>query len=75
VLHIVCFVITSDQTLEIKQEETRSLLKGLKIGKKKEKDKLQNNVGAHNSAHNQAQRRCEALLNQKQSIISTEKGI
>jgi hypothetical protein len=27
-------------------------------------------VGAHNSAHNQARRRCEALLNQKQSIIT-----
>jgi ABC-type phosphate transport system ATPase subunit len=26
-------------------------------------------VGAHNNAHNQAQRRCEALLNQKQNII------
>jgi uncharacterized protein Yka (UPF0111/DUF47 family) len=44
------------------------LLKGLKIGKKK--DKLQSHMGAHNSAHNQARRRCEALLNQKQSIIT-----
>jgi len=36
----------------------------------KKKDKLQSHVGAHNSAHNQARRRCEALLNQKQSIIT-----
>jgi hypothetical protein len=31
----------------------------------KKKDKLQNHVGAHNSAHNQARRRFKALLNQK----------
>jgi hypothetical protein len=36
----------------------------------KKKDKLQSHVRAHNSAHNQARRRCEALLNQKQSIIT-----
>jgi hypothetical protein len=36
----------------------------------KKKYKLQNHVGAHNSAHNEAQRRCEVLLNQKQSIIT-----
>jgi hypothetical protein len=41
---------------------------GFKIYKKK--DKLQNHVGTHNSAHNQARRKCEALLNQKQSIIT-----
>jgi hypothetical protein len=34
-LRIACFVISLDQTLEIKQEETRLLLKGLKIGKRK----------------------------------------
>ena len=33
-----------------------------------EKKKLQNHVGDHNSAHNIAQRKCEALLNQRQSI-------
>ncbi|KAL4625418.1 hypothetical protein ACB092_05G024200 [Castanea dentata] len=32
------------------------------------KEKLQNHVGDHNSAHNIAQRKCEALLNQRQSI-------
>ncbi|XP_075645560.1 uncharacterized protein LOC142616631 [Castanea sativa] len=34
----------------------------------KKKEKLQNHVGDHNSAHNIAQRKCEALLNQRQSI-------
>ena len=42
------------------------LLKDLEIGKKKEK--LQNHVGDHNNAHNIAERKCEALLNQRQSI-------
>ena len=32
------------------------------------KEKLQNHVGDHNNAHNIAQRNCEALLNQRQSI-------
>jgi hypothetical protein len=36
----------------------------------KKKDTLQSHVRAHNSAHNQARRRCEALLNHKQSIIT-----
>ena len=31
---------------------------------------LQNHVGAHTSAHNQTRQRCEALLNQKQSILT-----
>ena len=30
---------------------------------KKKREKLQNLVGDHNSAHNMAQRKCEALLN------------
>ncbi|KAK9994738.1 hypothetical protein SO802_024441 [Lithocarpus litseifolius] len=34
----------------------------------KKKEKLQNHVGDHSSAHNIAQRKCEALLNQRQSI-------
>jgi hypothetical protein len=34
-LRIACFVISLDQTLEIKQDETCSLLKDLKIGKRK----------------------------------------
>jgi hypothetical protein len=33
-LHIACFVIFSDQILEIKLVDTRLLLKGLKIEKK-----------------------------------------
>ena len=45
------------------------LLKDLEIEKKKkQKEKLQNHVGDHISAHNITQRRCEDLLNQKQSI-------
>ena len=36
--------------------------------KKKKKGKLQNHVRDHNSAHNIAQIKCEALLNQRQSI-------
>ena len=35
---------------------------------KKKREKLRNLVGDHNSAHNMAQRKCEALLNQRQSI-------
>ncbi|XP_075645820.1 uncharacterized protein LOC142616986 [Castanea sativa] len=35
---------------------------------KKREEKLQNHVGNHNSTHNIAQRKCEALLNQRQSI-------
>ena len=34
----------------------------------KKKEKLQNHIGDHNSAHNIAHRKCEALLNQRQSI-------
>ena len=34
----------------------------------KKKEKFQNHIGDHNSAHNIAQRKCEALLNQRQSI-------
>ena len=40
--------------------------KGFRNWKKKEK--LQNHIGDHNSAHNIAQRKYEALLNQRQSI-------
>ena len=36
--------------------------------KKKKKEKLQNHVGDHNNTRNIAQRKCEALLNQRQSI-------
>jgi hypothetical protein len=36
----------------------------------KKKEKIEGHVGAHNSAHNQARRKCEALLNHKQSIIT-----
>ena len=35
---------------------------------KRKKEKLQNHVGDHNNAHNIAERKCEALLNQRQSI-------
>jgi putative heme iron utilization protein len=35
----------------------------------KKKEKIEGHVGAHNCAHNQARRKCEALLNHKQSII------
>jgi len=48
-LHVAYIVIFSNQILNIKQEETRLLLKGLKIGRKKKK-KLHNHVGAHNIA-------------------------
>jgi len=65
-LHIVYIVIYFDLILVIKEGETHLLLKDLEIGKKKEK--LQNHVGDHNSAHNIPQRKCEALLNQRQSI-------
>jgi hypothetical protein len=46
--HNVYIVIFSDQILNIKKEETRLFLKGLKI--KKNKEKLQNHVEAHNIA-------------------------
>ncbi|XP_059441556.1 uncharacterized protein LOC132173901 [Corylus avellana] len=36
----------------------------------KKKEKFEGHVGAHNSAHNQARQKCEALLNHKQSIIT-----
>jgi hypothetical protein len=36
----------------------------------KEKERIEVHVGAHNSAHNQARQRCEALLNHTQSIIT-----
>jgi hypothetical protein len=36
----------------------------------KKKKKIEGHVGAHNTAHNQARRKCEALLNHKQSIIT-----
>ncbi|XP_059455244.1 uncharacterized protein LOC132185494 [Corylus avellana] len=36
----------------------------------KKKEKFKGHVGAHNSAHNQARQKCEALLNHKQSIIT-----
>ena len=60
----------------INEGETHLLLKDSEIGKKKEK--LQNHVGDHNSAHNIAQRKCEALLNQRQSIqtvINKQTGV
>ena len=41
---------------------------GFKNWKKEKKRKLQNHVGDHNSALNIAQRKCEALLNQRRSI-------
>ena len=65
-LYIVYIVIFFDLILVIKEGKTHLLLKDSKIGKKKEK--LQNHVGDHNSAHNIAQRKCEALLNHRQSI-------
>ena len=40
------------------------------FSKLKKKEKIEGHVGAHNSAHNQARRKCEALLNHKQSIIT-----
>ena len=39
----------------------------------KKKEKLQNHVGEHNNAHNIAQRKCEALLNHRQSILFCDK--
>ena len=36
--------------------------------KKEKKEKLHNHVGDYNYAHNIAQRKCEALLNHRQSI-------
>ena len=36
----------------------------------KKKEKIEGHVGAHSSAYNQARRKCEDLLNQKQSIIT-----
>ena len=36
----------------------------------KKKERIEIHVGAHNSAHNQARQRCEALLNHAQSIIT-----
>ena len=64
--HIVIFF---DLILVIKEGETHLLPKDLEIGKKKrKKQKLQNHIGDHNSAHNIAQRKCEALLNHRQSI-------
>jgi hypothetical protein len=71
-LHIAYIVISSNRTLENKQGEIHLLLKVLVIGKKKKKkkEKIEGHVGAHNSAHNQARRKCEALLNHKQSIIT-----
>jgi hypothetical protein len=35
----------------------------------KKKEKIEGHVGAHNSGHNQVRRKCETLLNHKQSII------
>ena len=34
----------------------------------KREEKLQNHIGDHNNAHNIVQRKCEVLLNQRQSI-------
>ena len=69
-LHIVYIVIFFNPILVIKEGETHLLLQDSKIGKKKRKkeEKLQNHVWDHNSALNIAQRKCEALLNQRQSI-------
>jgi hypothetical protein len=37
----------------------------------KKKEKIEGHGGAYNSTHNQARRKCEALLNHKQSIITS----
>jgi hypothetical protein len=44
------------------------VIKGFSNWKKKEQ--IDGHVGAHSSAHNHARRKCEDLLNQKQSIIT-----
>ena len=36
----------------------------------KKKERIEVHIGAHNSVHNQARQKCEALLNHTQSIIT-----
>jgi isopropylmalate/homocitrate/citramalate synthase len=62
-MHIAYIVIAGNQA-----KEDLFVTHGFKNWKKKKK--LQCHVGSHNSARNHAWRKCEALLNQKQSIIT-----
>jgi hypothetical protein len=66
-LYIAYIVISLDQTLEIK-EETRLLLKGLKIGKRKRSYIAMWSLTIVHII--MLDEKCEALLNQKQSIIT-----
>ena len=63
--HFVCVAIFSNQILENKQLVIPLLGKDSEIGRKK---KLNIHVRGPFSAHNQARKKCESLLNQKQHI-------
>jgi hypothetical protein len=67
-LHIAYIVISSNQTLKKQARGDSFVTEG--FSNWKEKEKIEGHVGAHNSAHNQARRKCEVLLNHKQSIIT-----
>ena len=65
-LHFSCVAIFSNQILENKQVVIPLLVRGSQIGRKKEIFNI--HVGGPFSAHNQAWRKCEVLLNKKQHI-------
>ena len=62
-LHFVYVIIFLNQIFDNNQVVICLLVKDFQIGKKSER--LQIHVGGLNSEHNQAWKKCEALMNQK----------
>jgi hypothetical protein len=63
---LYCFLFKPDIGNQAKGDTF--IIEGFSNWKKKEK--IEGHVGAYSSAHNQAWRKCEDLLNKKQSIIT-----